>query len=195
MKSKNIKLHQGFTLIEVLAVVVVLGILIALSAPKLFGGAEEAKAKVMVATATDIRNFLDRAGTACSVSGAVAGNVLPDTASGKTIQDVIFTGVTAVAAQYQSCFTSAKLKPLTNVAQPGATAGTYNVDGFAVSLAGGGPAALQVIYAAVPDEVGKEIVAMFKPDVSALDPVITTIPALQYTALTNSARTFTLLQQ
>jgi hypothetical protein len=108
---------------------------------------------------------------------------------------VIFVGKDAVATNYQTCYGQAKAKALTGIAQPGATTGSYNVQGFALTITGGGNAPLQTDYALVPDEVGLEMAQSVNPNLKELATSDQTSPKVRYTALANGGRTFSVLAQ
>lgn len=190
--NSNRNKQQGFTLIEIMVVVVIMGILISIAAPKFMGIEDTTKAKIMVSTATDIKNMLDKLAGACGVSATATGSALPDT--GKTIQDVIFGGVDNVAADKKICFADSKVIALTDVSQPSGTPGTYNVQGFGVDLVGGGSAKLQVKYLAVPNQIVRSMAKQFDPKLDDLKTSDTTSKVLQYAAEANDARDVTVIR-
>jgi len=57
---KSIKRENGFTLIEVLAVIIIIGVLGAIVIPKLASSTENARRKADVATAHQVKSALDR---------------------------------------------------------------------------------------------------------------------------------------
>lgn len=191
MKNKRYK-QQGFTIIELMVVVIGLGLLIKWAVPKFAGVEDSAKAKILVSTASDIRNLLDQVGIACQVSATAVGSVLPDT--GKTIQDVIFGGVDNVASNYKICFNDSKVKALVDVSQPSGSAGAYNVQGSAVNLTGGGSTKLLVKYLAVPNQIARDMAKQFNPKLDELDTSDTTSSVLRYDSSVNDARDVTVLR-
>jgi prepilin-type N-terminal cleavage/methylation domain-containing protein len=189
----QMKRIKGFTLVEMLAVVIIIGLLITYLVPKVVSVLNTSKAKVMLGTATDIQNALTSLASNCSTSGAVASNSLP--ASGKTLSDVIFGGASNVATNFQSCYTQSHVIALTDASQPGATTGVYNVQGFPVTLAGGSPAPLQVSYGCVPDDITLLMAQTYNQSLAALLASDTTSGVVQYSAIANNCRTVTVLRQ
>jgi len=60
LEMNNIKRESGFTLLEVLAVIIIIGVLGAISIPKLAGSSVSARQKADVATAHQVKAALDR---------------------------------------------------------------------------------------------------------------------------------------
>lgn len=56
---KNIRRNKGFTLIEMLIVIVIIGLLLSLVAPNLMGGADKAKRQVAAAQLKNVETALE----------------------------------------------------------------------------------------------------------------------------------------
>ena len=56
---KNLRRNKGFTLIEMLIVIVIIGLLLSLVAPNLMGGADKAKRQVASAQLKNIETALE----------------------------------------------------------------------------------------------------------------------------------------
>ncbi len=191
-KVKN-AVQAGMTMIELVVVVAILGILLALVAPSLIGSKDGANSQLLRQTATSIAQNWMLLNQACGTSTTVAGSPLPG--SSKTVSDVLFAGSANVAATYTNCYGQSKILPLTEVAQPGASTGVYNVGGFAVSLSGGGASPMKVDYANVPDELVLLIAQKYNPNLAALAASDTTSAAFQYSTASSGTRTVTFLKQ
>lgn len=190
MKPQRRTAH-GFTLIELVVVIAVIGILVALAAPKLGDFGKSARATKMNSAAFSIAQNWTLVTSKCGVTSAAASN--PLLVASKTAEDVIFEGAAAVAASHQACYAASKVVPLTALAEPGAAAGTYNVAGYGATLAGGGTTPLEVRYAGVPDEVTLPLVQNYQPQLTALAASDLTANNVRYSALASGARTVTML--
>lgn len=178
--------QRGFTLIELVVVVAILGVLIAIVAPNVIGTKDGANAQLLIKTAQNVSTNWSLIAQSCGISTAITSNPLP--AATKVPADVIFTGESAVAAAYQNCYTQSKVLALTEVAQPGASAGTYNVAGYAVSFAGGGTVPLEITYAAVPEKLILLMAQKYNPRQTALVAGGETISGvLRYSAVSGTA--------
>ena len=170
MKKKFQKItaaaQRGFTLIELVVVVAILGVLIAIVAPNVIGTKDGANAQLLIKTAQNISTNWSLLNQSCGTSSAISGHPLNDGTN--TLEDVIFTGPTKVNSTYENCYKQSKILALTEVAQPGA-AGKYNVAGYAVSFAGGGNAAMEITYAKVPENVILLIAQKYDPNFKASD--------------------------
>lgn len=189
MKKKS----QGFTLLEMIVALVIVGVLGAVFAPSIADMVKSTKAtKLKEADASIARNWM-LITQKCGVTSAAASNPIP--ATGKKPEDVIFGGVANVATAYQNCYTQSSVIPLTQLGEPGAAAGSYNVAGYGFAMAGGGTSPLQLQHSTLPDEVTKPLVQLFNPNLDMLAASDTTNAAVQYSAAAaDSTRTVTLIQ-
>jgi type II secretion system protein G len=73
------KHRKGFTLIELIVVVIVLGILLAIIVPRLLGSTDDANAKLIAKNVKDIRDAVAMAKLKCLSVVNIAGAASPDT--------------------------------------------------------------------------------------------------------------------
>ena len=180
---------KGFTLIELIVVVVILGVLAGLGITAAKGKSEPAKAAALLTAANEIATSMTLAASNCNVSTQVASNVLPDSANSRTLSDVLIGGKTMVATAYQSCFDQV-VKPLSERSQV-VSAGVYSFEGYTMSLAGGGTNPLDVTFAAVPDTIVLILAQKYNPSLTTLAAQDNTSLAIRYGSATNGARDVT----
>lgn len=190
MKSMK-NTQQGFTLIEMIVVVSIIGVLASFLVPAFRDMETPSKAQAMVSTAEHATQTWRQIAKTCGVSSTIAGNPIPNT--GKTVADVIFGGSSNVASAYTTCYAQARVKPLTESAEP--SAGGYSVNAYAVSFAGGGNAPLQVIYASVADEIVLLIAQKYNRNLLTLAASDTSSAVVQYGTATAGNRNLTLFKQ
>lgn len=86
ISGKSKKMEKGFTLIELIAVVIILGILLVLVVPKILGSSNDADAKLISKSVKDIKEATAMAkmkclaainNAGCSSTGADTSNLLP----------------------------------------------------------------------------------------------------------------------
>jgi prepilin-type N-terminal cleavage/methylation domain-containing protein len=84
--KKDRKREKGFTLIELIAVVIILGVLLALVVPKILGSSDDANAKLIAKSVRDIRDatamakmkcLSDINNAGCNAAGADTSNLIP----------------------------------------------------------------------------------------------------------------------
>lgn len=193
MKSLKHRISHGFTLIELVVVVAIIGVLISIVAPNVLGTKDGANSQLILKTSSNVTTNLSLISQACGTSTAITGNPLP--AAGKTVSDVLFGGSANVAAAYTNCYAQSKVLALTEVSQPGAGAGVYNVGGYAVTLAGGGTAPLQIGYLLIPDTLTLLMAQKYNPSLAALAASDAASPVVQYSTVTAGTRTVTIFKQ
>lgn len=193
LKSLKRRVQRGFSLVELVVVVAIIGVLISVMAPNLIGSKDGANSQLLLKTASNVATNWSLINQTCGTSSAVASSPIP--AAGKTVSDVIFGGSANVAAAYATCYAQAKVLPLTEVSQPSGAAGVYNVGGYAVTMAGGGTSPLQIGFLAVPDALALLMAQKYTPTLSALAASDNASLVLQYGTETAGTRTVTVFKQ
>jgi len=183
--------QRGFTLLELVIVVAIIGVLIALVAPNVTGSKDGANAQLLTKTAQDIANNWMLIAQSCGTTTDAAAS--PVMATGKTVADVIFGGVANVAAAYTTCYNQSKVLPMVDVGQP-VSGGGWKVAGYTTTITGGGTQSLQIKYSGVPDALVLLMAQKYNPSLSALAASDTTSPVVQYSTATNGVRDVTVLR-
>lgn len=187
------RIQYGFTLIELVVVVAIVGILITIVAPQVIGSKDGANAQLMLKSASSVAGNWSLINQSCGTSTAIASNPIP--LAGKTVSDVIFGGSANVAAAYANCYAQAKVMALTEISQPSGSAGVYNIAGYGVTLAGGGTAPLQIGYLLVPDNLTLLLAQKYNPSLSTLAASDTASTVVQYSTVSSGTRTVTVFKQ
>lgn len=133
-KHVTSRAQAGFTLIEMVVVVAVIGVLIALVAPSLTSSRDGANSKLMSSVAQQAANNLSLL--------ANAAGLAPNTtfaADGKTLPDVLFAGKDSVKGDYQKYWDQAGLLPIKggvvqDTTQCKDVTGNYKVANYCVGL-------------------------------------------------------------
>jgi prepilin-type N-terminal cleavage/methylation domain-containing protein len=132
------KIKRGFTLIEVMIVILIIGLLGAFVAPSLFGYVENATATTMGESVKRINAEIQNLTMTHRVARCASGNPLANT--NNTMLDVIYHGTPFVATAYQARFGSSpfsvfkSLYSETTAAASGSSAGVYQIEGSTLSI-------------------------------------------------------------
>lgn len=141
-------LQRGFTLIELIVVLAVVGIISYLAVPSLLGSTDSARAETLRDTATKFATTWQTINQACGTSKDVTSSVTTAGTAGAAL-DLVFRG-TGLAAAYSGCYATAGVRPLVELAK--GTGGAYTVRDYSVSVSGGGTSSspLEMTFTGVP---------------------------------------------
>jgi prepilin-type N-terminal cleavage/methylation domain-containing protein len=185
-------IQRGFTLLELVIVVAVIGVLIAIVAPNVTGSKDGANAALLTKTAQDAANNWMLIAQSCGTTTDAAAS--PVMASGKKPEDVIFGGADNVADAYKACYSQSKVLAMTDVGHPD-SGGGWKVASYAVTIAGGGTQPIKVNYADVPDALVLLMAQKYNPALSELAASDTTSHVVQYSTDNAGTRNVTVLRQ
>ncbi|WP_171020253.1 prepilin-type N-terminal cleavage/methylation domain-containing protein [Hydrogenophaga sp. 2FB] len=179
--------QKGFTLIELVVVVAVIGVLIAIVAPSITGSRDGANAQLLVRSANSIAQNWQMINQQCGTNSAVASSPIG------TMTEVVFAG-TGINAAYQACYTQSRVLPLTEISLSEG-GGNYSIANYPVTITGGGTVPLQVTYNNVPDTLVLGIVQRYDSNVAALPAGASTSSAYTLGAPSGGARTITIIKR
>lgn len=147
----------GFTLIELIVVVAIIGVLIGVIAPSMTGSTDSAKAKQFKRVAANIFNNWQLVNSICGTSTQITAGTHPlaTSAGSAGVANVLFGGLANVAAAKQTCYQQSKILPIEGVSQSGATWTTLSSP---VVMSGGGSAAYVAEFDGMSETVALNIV-------------------------------------
>lgn len=186
---KGLNRSKGFTLMELLIVIIVLGIVLVIVASQFVGNTTGARAKMLQRMATATVQNINILSQTCGTSTAISGNPIP--AAGKTMADVIYGGVNNVSATYRTCYEQSSIRSLRDGVSSNGSG--WQVETYPITLGGGGTSKLTVAFATVPDEVTLDLARRYNSTLTALAASDTTGDVIRYTGATNGTRTVTVL--
>lgn len=194
MNFKNSKLQKGFTLIEMIIVVVILGVLGAIVSRAIGSGASSgATAAALYESSNKLASNWSILTTQAGQSSTVSSNPLVDTVGGKTVEDVLIGGDSNMAAAYTKYWKQAGIVPLTDIAQRDA-GGFYTINSYKLTLGGGGTTPISITFDAVPNEIVALVVQKHGSGVANLATDDLTNSVVRYSADTGGKRNLTILK-
>lgn len=163
---KSIKRQKGFTLIELIIVVVILGILGYVAMSVTSGSPDPANATAMRSGAKELSKGIGYLHANLGNGLSATSNVLP--ASGLNMLDVLMVGRDAVASSYRSSYDRANMRPLESdfsiTRRPsGSTPGQYQLLTYPVTFVSAGCTTGRVCvqFQRVPSSTLQELVAKY----------------------------------
>lgn len=190
MKKFYTKRRQaGFTLVELMIVVVLLGIIAAIVISNMVGNTDSARAQLLKRVSKSSVESIAQIARTCGTSSAVSGSVLP--ASGRTMLDIVFLGEPAVSATYKTCYADSSVRALRDsVTKSGST---WQVGAFPMNVTGGGLAKFNVEFQRVPEATVLALAQAYTENLTTLAASDTTSDVIRYGAASGGTRTVTVV--
>ncbi|WP_242540276.1 type II secretion system protein [Trinickia mobilis] len=193
--------QRGFTLLEVIVVVAILGIIAWIVAPKLFGSTDNAKALAYSTTASGLANNWRVVNQNCGTSSLIASSAITTNPGPAGALQLLVDGV-GLNATYQACYQSANTQTLHESIQ-GSAADGYTLNNSVITLSDAninGKQLVAVQYAPATDAIvlanyqKYSSVAGASQAISLPAAADTTDPKIQFSTDNGGTRTMTIFE-
>lgn len=191
-------MQAGFTLIELVVVVSILGFLVAIVAPSLSNSTDGAKAQSLLRVSQKLADNWMLISSSCGTTGDVANSPVTGSSAANTLLlllggNGVGTGQYSVPAAYTACYTSASILALADSAQYDTGTSAWQVTGYVPTLSWTS-GVFKTAYASVPDSLALAVVKKYNPGLAALAASDATHPVAQYSVAASGTRTLTILR-
>ncbi|MCD5327916.1 type II secretion system protein [Chromobacterium piscinae] len=194
------KKNTGFTLIEVLVVIAIIGFLIMIVAPRVFGTSDSAKAMNYFTAADRLTTNWRTANESCGTSKIIGTSPITTTVTTAAHLQFLVDG-TGLNPQYQACYNSSNIQPARTQIQGDASNG-YTVGESVISIQSvtiNGQPRVQTSFTNVADQLVLQLFQKYSSvagarTATALPASDASDPQIQFSAATNGSRTLTIIR-